>query len=247
MSLYSLIKNHKIKKPPTCTAVIAAAGKSLRCEGEDKLYYNINGKPVLAYTLEAFQNCTFINDIIVVAGDDCFERISDICIKYKLDKVSLTIKGGQKRSESVMNGIYAVTKKARLIAVHDGARPCIDTDIIDRTVLKAAACNAAAPAVAIASTVKKAEDGVISETVSREGLFEIQTPQVFRAEVVKAAMSNAVRKSIDVTDECMAVERIGVPVHIVEGSRRNIKITDAADLKIAETFLLSSNPCKESR
>ena len=239
MSLFSLIRNHKIRKPPTCTAVIAAAGKSLRCEGEDKLFYEINEKPVLAYTIDAFQNCNLINDIIIAAGEEQFESIAEICRKYSFDKVSLTVKGGEKRFESVMNGIYAASGKARLIAIHDGARPCVDIGLIERTIHKAAVLNAAAPAVAITSTVKRAEEGTISETVCRDGLFEIQTPQVFRAEVIKAALTNAVKKSLEITDDCMAVELIGVPVHIVEGSRRNIKITDRDDIKIAEAFLQS--------
>jgi len=238
MSLLSMIKTYnKAKKPPTCTAVIAAAGMSQRCEGEDKLFYNINGKPVLAYTIEAFQNCDLINDIIIVSREDMFERIAEICSKYHFKKVSKVMKGGQTRTESVMSGIYAASKKAYLVAIHDGARPCIDIEIIKKAIKKAASTQAAAPAIQITSTVKRVENTIIKETVDREELYEIQTPQVFRLEIIKAALTNAVKKSIEITDDCRAAEIIGVPVHIVEGSRRNIKITNNEDLRIAEAFL----------
>jgi len=240
MSLFSIITKItelKSKKPPTCTAVIAAAGISQRCKGEDKLYYRINDKPVLAFALEAFQNSELINDIIIVACEERYEDISKICSKFGFDKVSKVIKGGTTRLESVLNGIYAASDKTRLIAIHDGARPCIDIDLLERTVIAAAKYNAAAPAVAITSTVKRASDETISETVDREGLFEIQTPQIFRAELIKAALTNAMKKSIDITDDCMAVEIIGAQVHIVEGSRKNIKITDNEDFVLVDAIL----------
>ena len=237
MSLLSILKSNKPKKPPTCTAVIAAAGISQRCEGEDKLFYRINDKPVLAYTIEVFQNCTLVNEIIIVAHEGRIESISELCETYGFDKVSKIMIGGATRLDSVVNGVYAASDKSYLIAIHDGARPCVDLSIVKETILCAGMYNAAAPAVAIASTVKKVDAGVIKETVNREGLYEIQTPQVFRAELIKAALTNAQKKSLDVTDDCMAVELIGADVRIVEGSRRNIKITDNKDLHIIEAFI----------
>jgi len=238
MSFLSIMQNrYKSKKPPACTAVIAAAGISKRCRGEDKLFYHINGKPVLAHTIDAFQNCELINDIIIVAREERYECIGELCLQYGFNKVSKIIKGGLTRPESIINGIYAASGKARLIAVHDGARPCIEPEIIVRTIIKASKYHAAAPAVAITSTTKKAEDGVILETVDRNTLYEIQTPQIFRTEIIKGALTNVMRKEIDITDDCMAVELLGVPVHITEGSRRNIKITEAEDLLIAEALL----------
>jgi 2-C-methyl-D-erythritol 4-phosphate cytidylyltransferase len=237
MSLFSLLKNSKQKKPPTCTAVIAAAGTSQRCKGEDKLYYLIDNKPVLAYTLDVFQSCKLIDDIIIVAQEERYKCVSEICSEYGFDKVSKIMKGGLTRSQSVINGIFAASSKAGLIAIHDGGRPCIDPEILERTVIAASLHHAAAPAVSITSTIKKVNEGFISETVSREGLYEIQTPQIFQADIIKAALTNAMNKSIAVTDDCMAVELIGIPVRIVEGSRMNIKITDNNDLKIAEAFL----------
>jgi len=237
MSLFSIIKSILPDKPPACTAVIAAAGISVRCQGEDKLFYTINDKPVLAYTIEAFENCSLVNEIIIVAHEERIETIGKLCLENGYKKVSKIMHGGKTRLDSVMNGIFAVSKKTRLIAIHDGARPCIDKDTLERTINKAATHNAAAPAISIASTVKRVENEAITETIDREGLYEIQTPQIFREEVIKAALTFVRKKAIDVTDDCMAVEAMGLPVYIVEGSRRNIKITDNQDFRIVEALL----------
>jgi len=237
MSILSFIKNIVSQKPLTCSAVIAAGGLSERCKGEDKLFSMINDKPVIAYSIEAFQNCELINEIVIVSRQDKIDHISKICEKYNLRKVSNIVIGGTTRLDSVMNGINAVSKKTKLIAIHDAARPCIDIDIIVNSVTTAEKHNAAAPAIAVSSTLKAVDNNVITKTVDREGLFEIQTPQVFRAEIIKSALSNAKKKSLNVTDDCMAVEQIGIPIHIVEGSRRNLKITVSEDLSIAEALL----------
>jgi len=137
----------------------------------------------------------------------------------------------------VINGVFAVSAKTKLIAIHDGARPCIDIKIIESAINAAAKYHAAAPATQIISTIKRVDNGMISETVSREGLYEIQTPQVFRTEIIKAALTNAAKKSIAITDDCMAAEMIGVRAYIVEGSRDNIKITENKDMQRAESIL----------
>ena len=240
MALSFILKNLKflkLKKPPNCTAVIAAAGVSVRCEGEDKLFFSINDKPVLAYTLEVFENCKLINEVIVVAHKERVDSISKLCSEYGFKKVSKIMSGGSVRSESVMNGIYAASRNTNLIAIHDGARPCLDIETLEKTIIAAGKHGAAAPAVAITSTIKRVENDIISATVDRDGLYEIQTPQIFRTEVIKAALTKVLKKSIDVTDDCMAVEMLGFPVHTVEGSRRNIKITDNQDFHIIEAFL----------
>jgi len=210
---------------------------SERCEGEDKLFFTINDKPVLAYTIEAFENCKLVNDIVIVSREDRLTDIGNLCQLYNYSKVSTVVKGGENRLESVINGIHAVSSDAHLIAIHDGARPCIDTNIIEKTIHKAAKGGAAAPAIAITSTVKKVSGEVIERTVDREGLYEVQTPQIFRSEIIRAALTKAYRNSVDVTDDCMAVEMMGMLVHIVEGSRRNIKITNNQDFRVVEAFL----------
>ena len=237
MAFKKVLKSLSLKKPPVCTAVIVAAGTSQRCKGEDKLFYLINDKPVLAYTISAFQNSSLIREIIVVAREEQYNDIGELCLKYGFKKVTKIMKGGPERSESVINGVFAVSRKAQLIAIHDGARPCIEADTIEKTIMAAAKYHAAAPAVEVIPTIKRIESSIITETIDRESLVEIQTPQVFRTELIKAALTNAVKKSITITDDCMAVEVLGFNVHLVEGSRSNIKITETDDLFIAESIL----------
>jgi len=229
------------KKPLSCTVVIAAAGSSQRCKGEDKLFYNIDGKPILAYSIEAFQNCLLVDDIIIVTRHEQLMDVTEICLKYNYDKVSNVLCGGKTRTESVMNGVFAASKKAKLIAVHDGARPCVSNEIIEKTIKSAAKYLAAAPAAKVTSTLKRVyysnNNSIVSKTVDRDDLYEIQTPQIFRAEIIKAALTYVTKKSIEITDDCMAVELIGAPVHIVDSPRSNIKVTEIEDLLIAEALL----------
>jgi len=230
----------KIKgKPPFCSAVIAAAGFSQRMDGTDKLYIEINGAPVIIHTLIAFQNSSLISEIIMVTRNSEFEHIIELCKQHGIDKVTKIIAGGPTRLESVMNGVFSVSKKAKIIAIHDGARPCVDDGVIERAVAAAAKYHAVAPAVPVSSTLKKVRDGIVIETVDRTDLYEIQTPQVFTAEIIKAALTNVVDKSIEITDDCMAAELISVPIYITEGSCNNIKLTTCGDEIIAEAILNS--------
>ena len=227
----------KQKKRPVCAAVIVAAGLSRRMEGEDKLFTEIRGAPVLAHTLAAFQNSAYIDEIIIVAREDMLDSVSEICGKHDFSKASSVIIGGATRLESVMNGLLAVSKKTDLAAIHDGARPCVTETVIGQTIVAAAEFYAAAPGIPVASTLKRSDGRIITETVDRTGLFEIQTPQVFDADLIKAALTGAIKKGIEVTDDCMAVEMLGVQVHITEGSSYNIKITTKEDVAIAESIL----------
>jgi len=241
MSLLDIIKSISQKRPPTCSVVIAAAGSSQRCKGEDKLFYNINNKPVLVHTIEVFQNCAFVDEIIVVTRQDNLEKVAGMCHQNKFKKVSKVILGGETRTESVFNGVFAVSKKTKFIAIHDGARACIDSDIIERTLIATAKHHAAAPGIKVVSTLKQTDGDVIIKTVDKADLVEIQTPQIFREEIIKAALTKVIKKSITVTDDCMAVEILGLPVHIVEGSSKNIKITNIDDLQIAKGILSLRN------
>ena len=232
----SLVRKLK-GKPPFCSVVIAAAGSSERMCGEDKLFVDIAGTPALAHTLAAFQSIGLVSEIIVVARAEKFEHIGELCRQHGIEKATKVMAGGRTRLESVMNGVLAVSKKARIIAIHDGARPCVDSGVIERAISSASKHHAVAPAVPVSSTLRKAENGTVLETVDRDGLFEIQTPQVFTAEIIKAALTNAINKSAEVTDDCMAAELIGVKVRITEGSRSNIKLTTCEDIAIAEAIL----------
>ena len=236
LSFSSKLIKKLLGKADFCSAVIAAAGSSQRMDGEDKLFSEINGKPVLAHTLIAFENSKLINEIIIVTRQESLGRVEKLCEVYNIDKVTKIIVGGQNRTESVLNGVTAVSSKASLTAIHDAARPCVSNDIIEKTINAAAAYKAAAPGVPITSTVKKVENGKITETVNRDNLVEIQTPQVFDSDLIKGALTFACKKAVILTDDCMAVEAFGVNVHVTKGSVHNIKITSPDDLLQAETI-----------
>lgn len=240
MPLFS--KRRKNTELPACSAVIAAGGASARMGGGDKLFAEVCGAPVLGHTLTAFENCALISEIIVVARADMLDHAAGICAKYAAGKSGKVIAGGDSRFDSVYNGVFAVSDKAGLIAIHDGARPCVDARVIELAVMAAAKHHAAVPAIAVSSTVKRAARGIVNETVSRDGLFEIQTPQVFDADLIKAALTKAMKVKgaaalREITDDCMAVEMLGAPVYISEGSRNNIKITTSEDLALVELLL----------
>ena len=163
-----------IKSKKFCSAVIVAAGSSQRMSGEDKLLIEINGIPVLGHTLMAFQDSGCISEIIIVTREEAIASVAKICKKYNINKVSGIIVGGLTRTESVFNGVSAVSKKASLIAIHDAARPCVDNTVIQRVVNMASKYKAAAPSIPITSTVKKVKNDQIIETVDREELAEIQ-------------------------------------------------------------------------
>ena len=221
----------------SCSVVIAAAGSSERMSGEDKLFVEICGIPVLGHTLMAFQSCGSVSEIIIVTREDRLEQAGLLCRNHNISKAKSIMVGGRSRLESVLRGVLAVSEDSQLIAIHDGARPCVEEAVILKAIEAAAVRHAVAPAVKVSSTVKKVKDGIVSETVDREDLVEIQTPQVFAAEIIKAALTNALSKSLEVTDDCMAAEIIGVPVYIIEGSRSNIKITTKEDIAIVEAIL----------
>lgn len=238
VNLVPKILNKILGKSPRCSAVIVAAGSSTRMSGEDKLFIEIGDMPVLMHTLMAFQNSQRIFEIILVTREDILEIVSDLCEEFDISKVSKIIVGGATRAESVLNGVTAVSKKAALVAIHDAARPCVDGAVIEKTITKAEKNKAAAPGVPITSTIKRVKDGVILETTDRDDLVEIQTPQVFDVTLIKGALTRAIKNNIEITDDCMAVELLGVDVYITEGSTNNIKLTCSEDIILAKAVLL---------
>ena len=237
MSVFSFLKPKRNVKTPSCSAVIAAAGESTRMDGQDKLFIEILNAPILAHTLKLFESCDLINEIIIVTREGSFERVIELCAKHGISKAKKVVIGGPTRLISVYNGVFAISADAELVAIHDGARPCATIELIKRTIESANKNHAATPAVAVSSTIKRAVRGAVTETLDRVELFEIQTPQVFDADLIKAALTNACDKFPDITDDCSAVELIGATVYITEGSRDNIKLTTVNDVPIAEAIL----------
>lgn len=217
---------------PHCSVVVPAAGTSTRMEGEDKMLLALGDLPVLARTLRALEECPAVDEVVVVTRGDLIVPVSQLCRDYGCDKVGRVVVGGSTRARSVLAGVREVSPQAELIAVHDGARPFVTSVIIEETVRKAAECGAAAPAVPVRDTVKRARNGLVLETLDREELFAVQTPQVFEASLLKAALQKAVEENAPITDDCSAVERLGMSVALTAGSEDNIKITTPADVTL---------------
>lgn len=219
----------------SCGAVIVAAGTASRMGGIDKVMAPIGGEPMIVHTVRAFQNCDAIKQIIVVTRQDLIVPIMDLC--HSFDKVLAVMVGGNSRQESVEIGLGALSGDMKLVAVQDGARPLITDAVIDRTVRAAHTYGAAAPAIPVKDTIKEVRGGIVASTPNRSTLRAVQTPQVFDVDLLRGALKKAKEEGAEVTDDCSAVELMGMSVKIVEGEERNIKVTTPLDLRIAEILL----------
>lgn len=227
------------KTAVTCSAVVVAAGSARRMEGIDKILAPLGELPVIVHTLYAFQDCPAFDEIVVVTRQDLLVEVSRLCKEYKLDKVTKVIAGGAERMLSVRAGLQEVSPDADMVAIHDGARPLVTQEILEEVVKRAAVTGAAVPAIPITDTVKRAEGGVTVETVDRSALWAVQTPQVFEFGLIRTAVEKAVTDEENLTDDCAAVERLGMKVSLTTGSRENIKITTPFDLLLGEAILES--------
>lgn len=230
-------RKKKTPPRPLCGAVIAAAGNSSRM-GEDKLLLPLGDKPVLVHTLQMFQAAKEISEIVVVTRQDLIVPVAQLCKDYALEKVAKVIVGGKTRTESVRLGILELTCDPELIAIHDGARPFVTGEIISQTVAAAKKHGAAAPAVPLNDTIKELDgSGLAVRTVDRERLRAVQTPQVFQEGLIRAALQKALEDGADLTDDCAAVERLGMKVMLTPGSGENLKLTTPADLAYAQAIM----------
>ena len=219
---------------PTCTAILAAAGSSQRMGGENKL---LDGMPVLAHTLRAVDAAQSVDEIVIAAREEDLLTYAELCKTYGIRKPVKVVVGGATRQESVLRAALEARADAKLLAVQDGARPLVTPELFDAVVLRAAVCAAAAPAVPVHDTIKLARDRRVTETPDRSMLFAVQTPQVFDAGLLKAALQSALTEHAALTDDCSAVERLGKEVYLTDGDEENIKITTPLDLIVAETIL----------
>ena len=218
-----------------CGAVIVAAGSASRMGGIDKVMAQLKGEPMILRTVRAFQQCDAVQEIVIVTREDLIRPISSLCAQ--MDKVKAVVAGGKSRQESVWLGLNALSKDVKLAAIHDGARPLITNAVIDRTVRAAHTYGAAAPAVPVKDTIKVVKSGLVMATPDRANLRAVQTPQVFDFDLLRGALKKAEEENASLTDDCSAVERMGMSVKIVEGEERNLKVTTPLDLKIAEMLL----------
>ena len=225
----------RLLKLKYCGAVIVAAGSASRMGGIDKVMAPLGGEPMVVRTVRQFQNCDAIREIVIVTRADLLIPISNLC--HGFDKVKAVVIGGNSRDESVWQGLNALSDKVKLVAVQDGARPFADWQLIDRVVRCANSYGAAAPAIPVKDTIKIVKGGLVASTPNRSELQAVQTPQVFDFDLLRGALQKAKADGAAITDDCSAVERLGMSVRIVAGDEKNIKITTPLDLKIAELLL----------
>ena len=225
----------KILPLKACGAVIVAAGNASRMGGIDKVMAELHGEPMIVRTVRAFQQAEAICEIVIVTRPDLIVPITDLCKGF--DKVCALVAGGASRQESVNLGLSALSKQCKMAAIQDGARPLISQAVIDRTVRAAHTYSAAAPAIPVKDTIKVVKGGIVDHTPDRATLMAIQTPQVFDIALLRGALQKAEVENWAVTDDCSAVELMGMSVKIVEGDERNIKVTTPLDLAIAKLLL----------
>lgn len=223
-------------KNTTCSVVVVAAGQSVRM-GEDKLFMDLCGMPVLARTLSALNGCSCVEEIVLVTREESLQKCADLCAARGYDKVKKVVIGGSSRSESVLRGLVEIDREAALVLIHDGARPLVTEDLVRRVMHTAALYKCAAPAIALTDTVKEADGENVVRTLERDRLVAIQTPQGFVPEIIKAALTKGLREKKEFTDDCAAAEAMGLPVRLTEGSPENIKITRPLDLQTAALIL----------
>jgi 2-C-methyl-D-erythritol 4-phosphate cytidylyltransferase len=202
--------------------------------GVDKMFAPINGRPALARVLDTFQRCKKIDQIVVVMGAENIETCRRLVKAEGWSKVTDIVIGGKRRQDSVAEGLKRV-EDTEWVVIHDGARPLVTADLIERGLAAAKETGAAVAAVPVTDTIKEVLDKeIVSRTLSRENLRAVQTPQVFRNDIIQKAYKNFVG---DVTDDAALVERAGYKVKLYLGSYANIKITTPDDLAVAEALV----------
>jgi len=215
------------------TAIIVAGGRSRRF-GSDKVFALLKKKPVIDWSLEAFETHPRINEIILVLPDE--EQGRGFKDKYK--KIAAVVKGGEKRQDSVFEGFRRIDpRRTDIVLIHDGARPLVTQELIRAVIEEAEDKGAAAPAIPIEDTVKEAAGGTIVRTVDRTQLVRVQTPQGFAFALFKRAIDKARADGFSATDDAALIERLGLNVFTVLGDVRNIKITSPRDIHWAEALL----------
>jgi 2-C-methyl-D-erythritol 4-phosphate cytidylyltransferase len=219
-------------------AVVPAGGAGTRMGGTvPKQFQVLNGKPILYYTLKTLQDCGIISELILVVPE---KEYDNACTNWlgKPEIVTKVVIGGEKRQDSVYNGFCEVSPQTDIVLVHDGVRPFLSLRMIQESVDVAREYGAAITAIPVYDTIKRVDtSGLVSQTVDREGLWRVQTPQAFRYELLKQAFKKAHSEKFYGTDEGTLIEHLGKKVKVVEGSERNIKITRPEDLSLSEIFI----------
>ncbi|MDD5482118.1 MAG: 2-C-methyl-D-erythritol 4-phosphate cytidylyltransferase [Kiritimatiellae bacterium] len=219
--------------------IIVAGGKSERMGADiDKAFLSLGTKPVVVYSLLAFEKCRDIDEVVLVVRRDRIDAARQAARMFGCNKVKKIVAGGAQRQQSVSKGLQAAAEDIDIAVVHDGARPCVTSDLITQTINSAKQHGSGVAAVKITDTVKSVEKGVIiSETVDRTKLWLVQTPQAFKADLLRKAFAHVEKKKIRITDESSAVELVAKGVRLVVSSSSNIKITTPDDLTLAAALM----------
>lgn len=212
------------------SAIILSAGRSERM-GFNKMRLKIGTKSVIERTLEAFEECGVIDEIILAASPDDIADLNDMVQRRSFTKVTAVVKGGQTRQESALIALGAVSEEADFVAVHDGARPLVKAETILSVARAAVEYGGAVAGVRCVDTLKEIDNNMmILSTIDRSKCVQVRTPQIFKKEILVRAHEKALKDGFVGTDECMLVERCGYPIKVTETSRENVKITYPEDI-----------------
>lgn len=217
------------------SAIIVAAGLSTRMGYVDKMFALVAGRSILHHTVETFVSSGLFKNVVVVVSAHRIKKASDVLSEFFPEDVKIIV-GGKRRQDSVKNGLLNISK-CGLVAIHDGARPCVTLDVLKKGIDIGAQTGAAIPGIPVTDTIKRVgKSGEVRETICRSQYMSIQTPQVFRYDVLKLAHE---RIEFDSPDDASMVERIGRKVTVFKGDPDNIKVTRVSDLDVVEATLIS--------
>ena len=221
------------------SAIIVAAGKGTRMgAGVDKLWLEVAGRPVVAHTWQCFDAAACVDEIILVVREGMQVEFEKLAVQFAFKKSFRVVVGGVERQDSVWNGLAAVSPQTEIVAIQDGARPCSSAELIAATIAAAREVGAAVAAQPVTDTIKESADGkIISRTLDRAQLWAVQTPQTFRAEVIRRALTEVRVRGLLVTDDTAACDLIGQPVKLVAWSSPNPKVTRPEDLAVVDLLL----------
>ncbi len=214
-------------------AIIAAGGSSNRM-GFDKLMTELSGETVIVRSVEAFERCGFIDEIVVVTRKELVNELNEMLLPKKFSKLKRVTSGGETRQRSVYKGVAACSDDIDILCIHDGARPLVSEKVIADSLVAGARYKAATAAVKVKDTIKKGENGLITETLDRDHLYQIQTPQTFLKQLYLDAYQAADK---EYSDDCQLIEALGIKVALSQGSYSNIKLTTREDFAVAAALL----------
>ncbi|MCD7811559.1 MAG: 2-C-methyl-D-erythritol 4-phosphate cytidylyltransferase [Ruminococcus sp.] len=219
------------------SVIIVCAGNSTRMQGKNKILLPLGDKLVIGASMWAFQVCESVREIIIVGREQDIPEIKAEAERIGITKLAACVKGGATRQESVINGVRCISRDTEMVAVHDGARPLVKPEHIERAIRDAGIFGGAALGVPVKDTIKTVDDGLVTDTPPRSSLYITQTPQIFRRKLYFEGIDFALEHGLDFTDDCQLIEAIGGKIYMTVGDYTNIKITTPEDIKIAEVLM----------